>query len=413
MSKPRIFINYRREDSAGYAGRLKDRLSEHFGQNQLFMDISTIEPGVDFSEAIKNAVVSCDVMLVLIGKEWLTIKDDQGRRRLDKPEDFVRLEIATALKRNIRVIPVRVRDATMPAEQDLPDELKKLARRQAIEVSDDRWEYDVERLIRAVKKPKLGRVAIYMGFAITLVGILVWVLLSPCQRDSLRLALGIGPDRHSEEWEDRFLYVEDPQTRRAQPDPTRWDYPNRWEIVKEPFWGTVDGALLLKGLNEPELAWGVRRVPQGKAFYDFKVTFNIRLSGAAKARWGLRWQPDKRSGYVFELIPTETTLLLKGEVCDRGQCHALAGTGPHDFCSFGPEDTFTIEAIVTGFDFHHTIKLNGRDAARPCVGRPKEFSFKDDTSRCRFGTVGLIGPNEGDVVVEDFMIQRVPGANNQ
>jgi len=101
----RIFISYRREDSAPYAGRLYDRLGQHFGKDKIFMDIDTIEPGVDFVEDIEQAVGSCDVLIALIGKQWLTISDATGQRRLDNPEDFVRLEIKTALARNIRVIP--------------------------------------------------------------------------------------------------------------------------------------------------------------------------------------------------------------------------------------------------------------------------------------------------------------------
>src|SRR5882672_5435119 len=91
-----IFINYRREDSSGYAGRLFDALSSHFA-GRLFMDIDTLEPGVDFVEAIEQAVGSCEVLIVVVGREWLTIKDAAGQRRLDDPGDFVRLEVETAL----------------------------------------------------------------------------------------------------------------------------------------------------------------------------------------------------------------------------------------------------------------------------------------------------------------------------
>jgi formylglycine-generating enzyme required for sulfatase activity len=148
----RIFISYRRDDSAGYAGRLYDRLSERFGQGQIFMDIDTIEPGLDFVEVIEKAVGSCGVLIALIGRQWLTITDATGHRRLDNPEDFVRLEIATALDRNIRVIPVLVRGAPMPRSTDLPDALKKLARRNALEISDTRFHYDVDRLIETLEK---------------------------------------------------------------------------------------------------------------------------------------------------------------------------------------------------------------------------------------------------------------------
>jgi hypothetical protein len=143
----RIFLSYRREDSGGWAGRLYDRLSQHFGDEHVFMDVDTIEPGLDFVEVIQHAVQSCDVLLALIGRQWLTVADATGQPRLANPEDFVRLEIATALARDIRVIPVLVQDAPMPRAIDLPDDLKRLSRRNALEVSDTRFHSDVDRLI--------------------------------------------------------------------------------------------------------------------------------------------------------------------------------------------------------------------------------------------------------------------------
>jgi formylglycine-generating enzyme required for sulfatase activity len=148
----RIFISYRRDDSGGWAGRLYDRLSEHFGRENVFMDIDTIEPGLDFMEVIEQAVGSCDALVALIGKQWLTITDAAGRRRLDNPEDFVRLEVAAALGRNIRVIPALIYGAPMPRTADLPDVLKPLARRNAHELSDKRFHYDVNQLIEVLDK---------------------------------------------------------------------------------------------------------------------------------------------------------------------------------------------------------------------------------------------------------------------
>src|SRR6266568_2992152 len=92
----RIFISYRREETAYPAGWLFDRLVAHFGKGQIFKDIDAIKPGDNFAEVIRSAVASCDVLLVLIGDRWLTIAGDDGRRRLDDPEDFVRLEIRAA-----------------------------------------------------------------------------------------------------------------------------------------------------------------------------------------------------------------------------------------------------------------------------------------------------------------------------
>ncbi len=128
MSDEKIFISYRRADSPGFARLLFDRLSARFGEENIFMDVEGLAPGVDFVEALEKAVGSCDVLITLIGKQWLTVMDDKGQRRLDNPEDFVRLEIAAALERNIRVIPILVQNARMPGSRDLPPVLKHLPR---------------------------------------------------------------------------------------------------------------------------------------------------------------------------------------------------------------------------------------------------------------------------------------------
>lgn len=145
-----IFVNYRRDDTAGHTGRLFDRLNSCF-PGRVFMDIDTIEPGIDFVEIIREAVGCCEVLIVMIGREWLNIADATGRRRLDNTNDFVRLEIATALERDIRIIPVLVEGAAMPRPEDLPPELALLSRRNAIELSDARWAFDVDRLILAIE----------------------------------------------------------------------------------------------------------------------------------------------------------------------------------------------------------------------------------------------------------------------
>src|SRR5271165_1597256 len=146
-----IFISYRREDSSAWAGRLSDRLSTHFPSNQIFMDVDTIEPGIDFVEAIEESVGSCDVLIAVIGTRWLNSSNPAGNRRLEIPEDSVRVEVATALKRGIRVIPVLVEGATMPDAGDLPDDLKALVHRNAIQLSHDRFRTDSERLESTLK----------------------------------------------------------------------------------------------------------------------------------------------------------------------------------------------------------------------------------------------------------------------
>ena len=181
---PILFLNYRRDDSAGHAGRLFDRLEKHYGRGSVFMDVSgKIEPGEPFHKAIERAVESCDVLLAVIGQQWVTGTNRAGKRRIDDPADFVRLEIAKALQRNIRVIPVLVQRASMPAFDDLPPDLQPLTQNQAVELTDSRWDFDVSQLIagldRLLRPPKPPRktgwiIAAAVGLLLAIGGFAVW-----------------------------------------------------------------------------------------------------------------------------------------------------------------------------------------------------------------------------------------------
>ncbi len=146
-----IFISYRRDDSEGEAGRLFDDLVRAYGDTNVFMDVAGIEPGVDFRQAIDKNVSGCGVLLAMIGPTWATLTGRDGTRRLDNPEDYVRLEISTALKRGIPVIPVLVHDAKMPALDQLPEDLKDLRYRNSVELTHARWNSDVTLLVGALK----------------------------------------------------------------------------------------------------------------------------------------------------------------------------------------------------------------------------------------------------------------------
>ncbi len=148
---PRIFLNYRREDSAGIAGRLFDRLCVELGRENVFRDLDTLVPGADFTKVIADQVASCDALIAVIGKDWLTARDADGHRRLDQPGDLVKAEIREALACDKLVIPVLVEGASLPKAADLPPDIAALAARTAIEISDPRFDYDAERLIRAVQ----------------------------------------------------------------------------------------------------------------------------------------------------------------------------------------------------------------------------------------------------------------------
>jgi hypothetical protein len=145
-----IFISYRREDAEGQAGRLFDDLAKQFGENAVFMDVAGIAAGRDFRRVIEEHVASCGVLLAMIGKNWLDAKDESGRRRLEDPADFVRLETASALKRDIPVIPVLVQGARMPRKDQLPEDLAELAFRNGVELTHARWDSDVQVLIKAL-----------------------------------------------------------------------------------------------------------------------------------------------------------------------------------------------------------------------------------------------------------------------
>ena len=148
----RIFISYRRDETAYSAGWLFDRLASHFGKGQVFKDVDSIEPGDDFVEVISAAVGSCDVLLALIGDRWLTITGEDGRRCLDNADDFVRVEIEAALTRNVRVIPILVGRARMPRASDLPASMAGLVRRQALELSPSRFDFDLRRLLTVLDR---------------------------------------------------------------------------------------------------------------------------------------------------------------------------------------------------------------------------------------------------------------------
>jgi hypothetical protein len=145
-----IFISYRREDAEGQAGRLFDDLVRHFGEDSVFMDVAGIEPGRDFRRVIDEHVASCGMLLAMIGKTWIDATDESGRRRLEDPMDFVRLETASALKRDIPVVPVLVHGARMPRAEQLPKDLAELAFRNGVDLTHARWDSDVQVLVKAL-----------------------------------------------------------------------------------------------------------------------------------------------------------------------------------------------------------------------------------------------------------------------
>jgi hypothetical protein len=179
-----VFISYRRDDSAGEAGRLADALEARFGDQRVFRDVEDIPAGEDFAQAIDLALVKADTLLVVIGRKWLESRDAAGKRRLENPQDFVRLEIESALRHGIRVVPVLVQGTAAPSASELPESLRPLARIQAHELSDSRWQYDVVRLVdlleqvagspNVARRKRLALVLAALAVLAVAAGLLVW-----------------------------------------------------------------------------------------------------------------------------------------------------------------------------------------------------------------------------------------------
>jgi len=202
-----IFVSYRRDDSPGFAGRIGDRLISHFGHEHVFIDVDSIPPGVDFVKALSDHVAECAVLVAIIGKKWLTITDEHNRRRLEDSNDYLRIEIESALKRDIRVIPVLVDGATIPGQDELPNGLKPLAHRNGIDISYTRFDSDAQRLIESIvavtgelgkrtstnsqklqpAKMRILALGGTVGFAVLLV--LLWTFFAPGRSETCRQGL--------------------------------------------------------------------------------------------------------------------------------------------------------------------------------------------------------------------------------
>jgi hypothetical protein len=147
-----IFISYRRQDSSDVTGRIYDRLVQHFSKEAIFKDVDSIPLGMDFRMLLGDAVGKCNLLLAIVGRQWLNSQNESGTRRLDDPRDFVRIEIESALQRDIPVIPLLVQGAGVPAENDLPSSMRALVYRNAISIRPDPdFHHDIDRLIKGIE----------------------------------------------------------------------------------------------------------------------------------------------------------------------------------------------------------------------------------------------------------------------
>ena len=209
-----VFINYRREDSAGWTGRLHDRMACELPARRIFIDVDNIEPGENFAHKLDEQVAQCDVFLPVIGPRWLAVSDEGGNRRIDNPADFVRIEIASAIRRdNVHIIPVLVDGARMPSENDLPDELRSLVQRNALEISGKRFHRDAQHLVEAVKASLPWRVRHFRGLRraaaasvlLAAAAVLIAAIASGALPNAFGLEKWIRPS--AAEWA-RFTYVD-------------------------------------------------------------------------------------------------------------------------------------------------------------------------------------------------------------
>ncbi len=147
----RLFLSYRRDDTGGRAGRLFDALVTRYGHDAVFQDVNTVQPGLNFVRQVEVAIKSSDVVLVVIGPQWLSSPAPEGGRRVDRPDDFVRRELTMALDADVRVVPVLVDGATLPLAGELPEGIVPLLQRQAVSIDDVSWRQDVDALIRRLE----------------------------------------------------------------------------------------------------------------------------------------------------------------------------------------------------------------------------------------------------------------------
>jgi hypothetical protein len=188
MASRKLFINYRRDDSRADAGRLYDRLHARY-PGRVFRDVGSLEPGVEWHDAIEKVLGTSDACIVVIGRNWLTVADPAGKRRIDDPRDTCRKEVATAIQHGMRVFPVLVGGARMPAEEELPDDVKPLARRNALEISEQDWDEDVNKLAKAIEKslgwtpkrdkPRLSPIAMGIAAAVVVIAAGVAYMRTP------------------------------------------------------------------------------------------------------------------------------------------------------------------------------------------------------------------------------------------
>jgi hypothetical protein len=341
-----IFLSYRRDDAAGHAGRLFDALRARFGHGHVFMDVSSIGAGSDFVETIERQIGSCEVLIAFIGRAWLS--DASGRQRLDDEGDFVRLEIASALKRGVRVIPVLVQGATMPQANEVPEDLKPLVRCQAVELRDSRWDADVQDLIASMARPwnhrwrKFAWALVPLGMLVA-VALVLWYL-NPEPLSLLRV--------HYEPPSFRRVYYEQFDYEKGQALPAATS--EIWPPGRHADWETsiANGVLKLCNVSDSPGASFTNRLgyyeAKGQPFdqSDSKVTARVRLVKSAAGTRGagimFRKSPAEEGYYAFLATPGDAVMLY----LNTGK--ALRELWAGDSIPPGPDGFYTLKVVGRG-----------------------------------------------------------------
>ena len=291
---PDIFISYRRADTSGYAGRLYDQISAYLGKDHVFMDVTAIEPGSDFADTIEQKVATCDALIALIGKNWLTIRDEQNHVRLGTQEDFVGIEIAAALKRNVEVIPVLVGGAKMPRKQELPESLQLLSRRQALEISDVHFIRDVADLVEVLKKSSGAQAvsssrwikpALAGAFCLVAVAAGIWVWQSSSHPSQPKETHAVTPASPPLEKKAHDTNVSGNWKAVVQKDNVKYEIYFTFEVLGDKLFGkaiypTGEAGILDGALGPGTLSFITKHVPN---FADEEATIKVegKISGDA------------------------------------------------------------------------------------------------------------------------------------
>jgi TIR domain len=224
----KLFISYRRDATAGHAGRIRDWLEPEFGRDHLVMDVDTLPLGVDFVRRLSEEVAKCDVLLAVIGPDWINARDEHGNCRLDNPGDLVRVEIATALQRDIPVIPILLDGARFPKADQLPNDLEELTRRNGLDIRHASFSHDMDKLIRGLKRQS-GRAGARPALVSPASPVPPGVIAVPAEtpdRSEIRLAEalhvpGFSPEDRQDEAEAKQRAEEEERRRQAEAEARR------------------------------------------------------------------------------------------------------------------------------------------------------------------------------------------------